>query len=470
MLRVRESLNTERLAAFVVETAAADINERAILEARHALLDTVGCTLAGASEPAAMIAALWVQQQGAEAHCPVWGTSLATSAADAAFANSVASHVLDFDDSMSSLRGHPSATLVPTVLAVAQVARSSGRETLEAYVLGLEVAGKLGRAIGDGHYLRGWHTTATIGAFAAAAAAGRLWRLTVGQMQTALGLAASQAAGLVRNFGTMTKSFHAGSAARSGIISAWFAAHGFTASSDVLDGRDSFLAIYGGAESVPALDSVLDRLGTPWEILDPGLLYKRWPCCFANHRPIGGMLALINEHGITAGEVEAVEVGFLPGGDSALVSREPNSGLEAKFSIEYVAAATLLDGKITLASFADDMVQRAAVRALMSKVRRYRIESDGIYSGLTGYTDVAIVTGRGHFGRRVDRTPGSHEWPASVDERIAKFMDNAQHALDADATRALRDGLIAFDTLPDVSPVMNLTRVGELAAEKAVAS
>lgn len=447
---------TRRLAEFVIDTATADIPAAVLESVRHALLDTVGCALAGTLEPVAQIARCWVEETGARPQAGVWGTPLRTSPAEAAFANSVASHVLDFDDSMPSLRGHPSATTVPVALAVGEVTGASGVAVLAALALGLEMAGKFGRAVGDGHYLRGWHTTATIGALSATAVAARLWGLDAPALQHAWGLAASQSSGLVRNFGTMTKSHNAGHAARIGVASAWMARSGFTADERIFDGDNNYFATYGCGDGEP-LAKLAEKIGQPWEVIEPGIFVKGWPCCYANHRPIGGLFELLAQHVISADEIEAVEIGFLPGSDSALISRDPQTVLAAKFSIEYVAAAVILDRKVTLESFTEVMVQRPQIRALMAKVHRRHLADGGVYSGLSGYTDVAITTARGRFATRVERTPGSPAWPMSEADRHAKFIDCAARVLAEPAAQRLLDVFWQCQTLPDVRVLVNAT-------------
>jgi len=408
-------------------------------------------------EPVAEIAAHWVREVGARPQATFWGHELATSVADAAFANGVCAHALDFDDSHPSLRGHPSATIVPTALAVGELANASGEEVLASYALGLEIAGKLGRALGQGHFLRGWHTTATIGAFSSTAVAARLWGLDTEGLQRAWGLAASQMSGLVRNFGTMTKSFHAGHAARCGVLSVWMVRHGFTADSTILDGKVNALDTYRGGDDGEALAALVGGLGQPWEMLEPGIYVKRWPCCYSNHRAVGGLFALIEKHGLQEDEITEVAVGFLPGSDTALVSHDPKTALEGKFSIEYVAAAILLDGKLTLETFTDAMVQRPQVRELMRKVRRYPISDAKLYSGVTGYTDVTVRTPRGCFEIRVDRVPGSPAWPMTQEERVGKFMDCAARVLGTSGAERLLDLGQRCRTLPDIRALAQAT-------------
>ena len=447
---------TEKLARFVVDTTARDIPDDVLRGARDALIDTVGVALAGTLEPVAELAVRWVNEVGAKPQVTVWGTGIATAPAEAACANGTAAHALDFDDSLPTLRGHPSAPAAAATLAVGELTGATGADVLAAYALGLEVAGKLGRAFGQGHYLEGWHSTATLGAFSSTAAAARLWRLDAGQLATAWGLAASQMSGLVRNFGTMTKPFHAGHAARTGVVSAWMARRGFTADAAIFDGERNVIDTYGTGDGA-GLEEVVQALGRTWETREPGIYVKRWPCCYCNHRPIGGLLELIRKHDVKPHEITAIEVGFPPGADAALVSTDPHTGLEGKFSIEYVAAALALDGKLTLETFADAMVQRPDVRAMMAKTRRYRIEDSGVYSGVVGYNDVAIDTVRGRFAMRVDKVPGSPAWPMTAQDRVEKFTDCAGRVLGAPGARRLLELLERCAEIDDVRELVCAT-------------
>lgn len=465
---------TQSLASFVIDTKTESIPEDVLLHARDALIDTLGVGLAGSLEPAGEIALRWIRDTGAGPQATVWGTQLATSPAEAAFANGLCAHALDFDDSLPSLRGHPSAPMFAAALAVGEVVGASGAEVLAAYALGLEVAGKLGRAMGNGHYLRGWHTTSTVGTFTSTAVAARLSKLDSAELQTAWGVAASQVSGLVRNFGTMTKPFHVGRAARCGVLSAWLAKHGFTADTAILDGDNNIFATYGGDDGAP-LATLLGKLGNPWEILEPGNWVKRWPCCYSNHRAIGGLFELLERHQIRTEEINAIAVGFLPGTDTALIHTNPQTGLEGKFSVEYALAAAALDRKLNLESFTDVMVRRRPVRDLMAKVRRYRIEDSKVY-GLDAYTDIEIATLRGRYPMRVERTPGSPAWPMTDTDRSEKFMDCAGRVLGTRNAGELLELAQRCETLPDIrrlvkASVATESRTGKSpSAQPAIAS
>jgi 2-methylcitrate dehydratase PrpD len=195
-------------------------------------------------------------------------------------------------------------------------------------------------------------------------------------------------------------------------------------------------------------------------MLEPGIHYKRWPCCSCNHRAIGGLLEMLAEHGIATDEVEEVAVGFPPGADDALKYDRPRTGAEGKFSIQYSVAATLLDRRITLETYTDAMLGREPVRQLMRKVRRYRIADGKVYSGTVGYTDIALVTRRGTFRRRIDRSPGSSEWPMSDADHEAKFLDCAGRVLGSAGARRLLELARAAERLPAAAALAEATVPG----------
>jgi 2-methylcitrate dehydratase PrpD len=457
---------TQRLAAFIVETPSSDVPAAVLDAARDALIDTLGVGIVGSTEEVGEIALRYVAGLCAKREASIWGTHVATTMAEAAFVNGILGHALDFDDVHASVHGHPSTTMVPVAIAVGEATGASGLDLLAAYAVGLDVAGKLGIALGSGHYQRGWHSTATAGIFGSTGVAARLLGLDVAQTRHALGLAASQASGLLKNFGTMTKPFHAGHAARCAVQSALLAKAGFTADTEIFDGKDSFLKTYGEKDVQP-LEPLVERLGKPWEAVDPGLSFKRWPCCYCNHRPVGALLAMIPQHGIRASEVQAVEIGFPPGSDTALIHTNPQTGLEGKFSIEYVAAATLLDGKVGIDTFTDVMVQRPEVRVLMQKVKRYRIDDGKMYSGAVGYNDVLVRTSKGEHQMREDRAPGSSAWPLSASERDEKFLDCAGRVLGEVGARRVLGLAVGMRNVKNVAELARAMVPAQASGQKA---
>jgi len=403
------------MARFVI--ASRDLPDTALKAATNALIETVGCALAGISEPVAAIARDWAKAQGGDPVASIWGSAVRTSAVEAALANGIAAHVHDFDDAHPHLRAHPSTTLIPALLAWGEWVGSNGADILKAYCLGLEVAAKLTRAIGPDHYLRGWHNTVTIGVISCATAVGHLDRLGEPEMRCAWGLAASMASGMRRNFGTMTKSFHAGHAARIGIECVWLARRGFTADASIFEGENNFLSMYGASNGEP-FDELIAAMGQPWEIIIPGNYHKRWPCCGEIHRALVGCESLQRQYAIRAEEIETIRIGFAPGSDAALIYDNPQTGLEGKFSVQYSVASFVVDGELTLASYTDEKVKRPGVRDLLKRVERYSTDDPKKdYSGLEAYTDVEIVTRRGSFARRIE----------AVDDRPARVVTDSEH-------------------------------------------
>lgn len=434
------------------------VNASAIEASVDAFVDTIGVALAGTSEDCSVISQRWLRSTQSKPQAVVWGTDIVCSVSDAAFANGISSHALDFDDAMPTLRGHPSATLVPTIMACGEYMNASGLKMLEAYVVGVEVCGILGTSLGAGHYVRGWHTTATVGIFASTVAAARILGLNTEQLINAWGIAASQVSGLVCNFGTMAKPFHAGNAARSAIISASMAKIGFTANIGIFDDDSKFLHTFGDDRSVP-LSKLINNIGDVWQVNNPGVFVKKWPCCYCNHRPLGGLIELFDKHQIQLDDVQEVRVGFLPGSDAALISENPLTGLEGKFSIEYCMAATMLDNKLNLDSFTDQMVQRPLVRQIMKKVKRIRTPGEGLFSGVVGYTNLEIDTAKGNYKICVDRIPGSPSWPLSDLDKKDKFLDAAGRSLGPNVTQHLFEqlkNLPKFDHVNDLSKLLTV--------------
>lgn len=440
---------TERLARFVAETEP--VPDGALEAARRAVLDTLGVALAGSREESARIAATLALERGGREEATLLGRDERVPAASAALVNGVAAHALDFDDVSQPMRGHPSVVLLPALLALSESQGRSGRDLLTAFVLGFEVQAKLGRAIGERHYQRGWHATSTLGTLGAATACARLLRLEAAKAGAAIGIAASMAAGLQRNFGSMTKHLHAGNAARSGLEAAQLASRGFTADAAALDGAGGFLALMGDG---PADLSTFDALGDPFEITSPGVGVKLYSCCYATHRALDAALELRERHAIDSAAVDRVRVEVVRGGLLPLRGQSPATGLEGKFSMEYCLAAALLDGAVGLATFTDDAVNRPAARDLMSKVETCEGAESGEFP-IGGYADVRIALKDGTAHRqRVEVALGDPARPVPYERLVAKFRDCCEGVLSPESAEA---ALAVLERLVDLLDVRELT-------------
>ena len=353
---------SRRLLQFVRATGYEDLPKPARETARLAVLDWWGVTVGGADEP---VARLVRQTLGSNPGSgSVLGTAATASPADAALFNGVAAHALDYDDVTLALPGHLAAPLLPGLLAAAEARGLGGRALLSAFVLGVEVASRVARALAPGHYRGGWHATATIGRLGGAAAVGRLLELDAAQLDTAVGLAAAQAAGIQEAFGSMAKPFQVGRAAADALVSGLAAESGITGPRGILDAAGWARRL--SPDWAPArLDT---GLGEQYAVTE--LIFKRYPCCFGTHAALRGLLALQPTLPEPASEaIEAVELEVSPTTLQVADQRDPTTGLGGKFSMTYCAAVALARGRVGADDFADTAVGDPAVRALANRVR-----------------------------------------------------------------------------------------------------
>jgi len=411
----------EQLARFLVATGFEDLPPEAIRQAKRAILDTLGVALAGCREEGPAILARLAQERPSPGKASVLGWPLCLAPQEAALINGTSAHALDYDDVNISMRGHPSAPVLPAALALAQEMGLGGRALTLAFVLGIEVEAKVGAVMGGRHYALGWHTTSTLGTLGAAAACAKLLGLDMMGTQMALGIAASMACGVRANFGIMTKPLHVGLAARNGLQAALLAAQGFTAAKEAIDSPEGFLnAFLGGRlESEPQLPT----LGQPYDIVQPGLGQKRYPCCYATHRALDAALDLAPQ--VEAADIAQVKVRVNRGTLMPLRRERPRTGLEGKFSMEYCVAAALLDRHVGMATFTDEAVARPQVVHLMDRIE---VEEDASSGSdlLLMWADVTILTrGGDHLTARVEIPKGDPRRPLTWQELADKFRDCA---------------------------------------------
>lgn len=443
----------ERIAEFVTGGAPPDAaRERAAI----AVCDTFGVTLAGAEEPPARMARAAVTGDSA-GRCRILGTGATASAIDAAFANGVAAHALDFDDMCFVSMAHPSCALVPAALAVAELNGASGRTLLDAYLIGFEIECRFGGTMNPRHYhARGWHATSSIGTIGAAAAASRVLGLSAPATVHALGIAASLACGLKENLGTMVKPLHAGMAARNGVMAARLAQGGFTASAQAIDGPQGYLAAMDSERPASALAPAVADLGSRWEMLDTGVSVKLYPSCAATHPPLDVLLGLIRDHALTAGGVERIDVEVDSMTPRLLIYERPATGLEAKFSMPFCAAAAIVFGHPTIDTFDVDRIRDARVQQLLPRVT---MRANPAFDAAAPLSQ-ARVTVRMHDGRVVSaHADGARGYPGRLtDEELStKFLGCATRALTREAAVQLLAALRGIDRVANVQALTGLS-------------
>ncbi|HEV7803018.1 MAG TPA: MmgE/PrpD family protein, partial [Burkholderiales bacterium] len=299
---------TRDLGAFVAGLEYDDIPFEAVRVINMAFADCIGCTIAGASEPAPRILAAMLAPAGGVA--TLLGMRGRASALDAAWINGTAAHALDFDD-VAQRGGHPSAALVPAILAEAEALGATGEQMIVAYAAGYETLADLVARDADQHHDKGWHPTGVFGALGAAAACASLRGLNAEQAAMAIAASASQSGSLVSNFGTMTKPFHAGRAAHAGVASARLAALGFTAALDALEHAPGLLSAVSPRGRIDVESSI--KAGAPWQILGSNrLAIKKYPLCYCVHRALDGLLDLLEKHPLKVEDIERVTVSLSP--------------------------------------------------------------------------------------------------------------------------------------------------------------
>ena len=451
---------TLRLGHWVAEAPQA-WSEEARRRASGAFVDTVACMLAGAADAAPRAAYDAVSRWGVGG-AVVAGTPNRLAAPWAALVNGTAAHALDYDDVLEISNAHVSAVLVPALLALGEERGADGAACVDAFIVGVEVMARLGEALNMTHYFKGWHTTSTLGAPAAAAACARLLRLDAAKATAALSLATSFASGAKRQFGTMTKPLHAGLAAKNGITAAVLAESGVTAATDAYEGERGFVALFAGVPCERLEAAVADFDGPP-AIERHGLWQKYYPCCASAHRPLDALLALYGDGGVTPQAVAEIDALLPEIAVQNLPYDAPADAMQARFSLHYLLASALLDGRLALDAFSGQALTRPAVRALLPKVR---MRPDPAQPGDANVDEVpqrATVTvrlaGGGERSRTIREPRGHPRRPLGRDALHAKFVNCASRALPAAAHDA------AFEALDGIAGARSLDAiVGKIGA------
>jgi len=429
----RDTALTSEVARFAVRTKASQIPRDVMHHGKRSLLDGLGLALAGNAAESGHIVRSYLKTLGLplDRGATVIGTALKVPPRFAAFANGIAIHADDYDDTQLAvakdrvygLLTHPTAPALPAVLALAERDRRSGLDLLAAYQIAVEVETKLAEAINPRHYADGFHSTATFGVIGAAAGSARLLGLDAAQTAQALSLGASQAAGLRENFGTMTKPFHPGRSAESGVMAAELIRLGWSAAPDALEAKRGFFNAAGGGYDPRAIHG---KLGKPWTFAMPGVSIKPHPSGSLTHPGMGVMLDLVLKHDIRPAQVAKVSVGTNRHMPNTLIHRRPKNELQAKFSMEFCMAILLLERKAGLAEFTDAVVKRADVQRSIGLVDfgvHPQAEAAG-YEKMTTIIDIKLKDGRTISGR-ADFGKGSPANPMSDEEVANKFIECA---------------------------------------------
>ncbi len=435
---------TREIAHFIVNTDAADIPQPDMEHAKVALMDWIAVTLVGKEDPLVAKLVNYADLLGGKEQATVIGYGLKKNIIETALINGAASHALDFDDTLEIIIGHPTVTLYPALVALAEWKGFSGKELLAAYLIGLKTAALIGHCGGMDHYMHGWHGTSTIGHFASAAGCSKLLGLDEQQTVYALGIAGTQASGLKSAFGTMCKPFHAGKASQAGLMSALLAADGFTSTDNILEVDFGFLKVLNGKLNKNAAEV----LNAPWEAAD--LAQKYHASCHATHSPIEGTLAILEEEGLNIDDIKSIKLYVSELALGAAGKTDPQTGLAGKFSIPYCVANALLRSDTGTKAFTDEKVNDPQVKEFMKKIALGRNDDFVLVEAII---DLETTTGK-MYTRELDVMKDIPGLETKREKITAKFLDLSDAYLGNEKAEKM---VAAINNLDQMENVQQLT-------------
>jgi 2-methylcitrate dehydratase PrpD len=431
---------TRALSAHLASFDFHSLPDNVVHAARRGVLDWIGCALAGSRHPTLDKLNRVLSQTSDKAVATVFGRNGRLGVLGAPLANGQAGHVLDYDDThMTGTVLHASSPTLAALFALVDRDGATGKHFISAYVAGFEAGVRTGQAA-PRHHDGGWHLTGTLGAIAAGAAAGKLLGLDALQMTHALGIAATQSAGMQQNRGTMCKSFHAGKAASSGVLAALLAQQGFDSSEEILEGKKGFCRIYS---SVAEPQRVTDGLGERWEIANNG--HKPYACGVVLHPPIDAMIELGTRVCVPPSGVESIELRVHPHVVSVTGVVEPLTGLQAKFSIFHSAAVAYIDRDAGIAQYTD---QRALDPTIVTLRRKVKVTIDD--SLRTDEAYAAVMAGGTRYETSVSHASGTVDNPMSDEAMERKFRANAEPIIGKTNTAKVVERVWRLHALSDV--------------------
>jgi 2-methylcitrate dehydratase PrpD len=460
---------TSAVVDFITTARFDRFDPKALVEAKRCLIDGFGVILAGATVHGSEIVREYVKSYGGRSEATVLGPeSLVASATQAALANGASGHAMDYDDTQLSsspdrvfgLLTHPTVPALAASLAIGERLGVSGETFLEAFLTGFEVECKIAEAINPDHYLRGFHSTATMGTFAAAAAAAKLLKLTRDQVAHAIGMAASMASGIRVNFGSMTKPLHAGRAAENGIVAVELALRGHTAGADALDGEWGFFQVFGGGGDAAR---IVPALGRPLSILDPGVSFKPYPCGSLGHPTMDAMLKLVTDHNVKPEQIARVRVRAGSNILNPLRYKTAKTELEAKFCLPFMMSSIALRRRAGIREFTDEFVSSAPVQQMMTRVETMfdpEIEARG-FDKMRSIVEVTLKDGRTLVQPSDERYRGGPEKPFTRADLHQKFTECAELFLPPER---IRQALDVIESTEKLKNVRELTRAMATAA------
>jgi 2-methylcitrate dehydratase PrpD len=432
---------TKTLCGYLAAAQFGDLSAKAVSEARRGVLDWIGCALAGSGHKTITTLLSVLQDISGRPQATVFGRGLRLGLLEAPLANGQMGHVLDYDDThMGGVVLHTSSPVLAALFALAERSPISGADFMLAYAVGFEAGVRSGRTA-PGHHKGGWHLTGTLGTIAAGAACGKLLKLDRQRLTYAMGIAATQAAGMQQNRGTMGKSFHAGKAASNGVLSALLAERGFDSTQEIIEGKRGFSRIYS---DVAEPDRLIAGLGDGWLIETNG--HKPYACGVVLHPLIDAMIAIRNRDAIDPASVSEISLRVNPLVLSITGVVDPSTGLQSKFSTVHSAAVALIDGAAGVAQYSDDKAADPLIAGLRRKVKAVADETlrkDEAYAAI-------VARGKRHEVH-IAHASGTADNPMSDAAIEVKFMANAQPVIGRERAERARDFVNSLETQRNVA-------------------
>lgn len=445
---------TQRFATFIATTDYSAISRIGIENAKLHILDTLGVALAGYEHPVASIVLDYCKATGGTPDVTIIGSSQKTSVPMGSFANGLLSHAIDYDDWDAVAKvGHPSCMVVSSSLSTSEAAGASGKDFLRGYVVGIEIATQIAAACPD-IIKRGFHSTPIYGSMGSAAAAASVLRLKADQVRAAFGIAASAAGGLFRQQGSMVKPFHAGNGARNGVEAALLAARGFTADEAIIENPIGFCDTFFFGNNTCDYEKMLEGLGSPFYVDSPGLSFKLYPCSAPQFLAADATLHLVRQHDIRFEDVKSVELRLNPVRYKQHYRPTVQSGLQGKFTTNYVCALAALNGRLDRACFTDAKVREPKVLEAMNKVNAIvdeTIPERGEYCPVT----IELTDGR-KFQYTATIQKGHCKNPLSEDEVLEKFRSNVTVRISQDQGEKIIACVRRLETLDNLRDLTKL--------------
>ncbi|MDB5762466.1 MAG: prpD [Herminiimonas sp.] len=433
------------LADFIVNHPSKGWSDAVDREAHRTFANWVGCAIGPSTHETMQAALAAVMELAPSGQASILGRKEKVDIANAALLNGISSHTFDFDDTHLKTIIHPAGPVASALLALGQHIGASGRDIIDALVIGVEVSCRVGNAIYPDHYDRGWHITGSTGMLGSAAACSRLLKLDAARTQMALGIAASQPTGLREQFGTMTKPFHPGAAAKAGLMSALMAKHGFTSSKRALEAPRGLMQVFSDKTD---WSEITERLGESWEIALN--TYKPFACGIVIHPSIDGCVQLRNKYNLKAADIQKITIRVHSLVLELTGKKTPATGLESKFSVYHSCAAGLLYGQAGEHEYTDEVVNRPEVLALRAKVDA--IVDDGIDEASS---DIHIHTTDGRdLHIFIEHAIGSVENPMSDEQLKAKFIDQSEPILGKEKAAAAWDVSMRISACKDLGELI----------------